>query len=71
MVSPESPAADTRYIVSKKVSSLSSAGVSINEGSLENSISTGAVGLDLVPLNGKDHWVSVLSSTNVSIAYRR
>lgn len=70
MVSPESPAADTRYIISKRVSSLSSAGVSINGGSLENSVSAGVVGFDLVPPDGKEHRVGVLSSIDVSITYR-
>jgi hypothetical protein len=60
MVSAEGPAADTRPMVYKRVSSLSSA--SINGGSLENNVLAGAVGmagLGLVPPNGKEQIVGV------------
>ncbi|OAX43377.1 hypothetical protein K503DRAFT_862346 [Rhizopogon vinicolor AM-OR11-026] len=58
MVSPESPAADARHVIPKRVSSLSSASLSINGASLENNVpvgATGMVGLGLVPSNGKEH----------------
>lgn len=67
MVSPESPAAD----IINRVSSLSSTGVSIKGGSLENNISPGApgmAGLGPLPPNGKVHKVNVSSTTHVSIA---
>lgn len=55
MGSPESPAADMSQFV-KRVSSLSSTGVSIVGGSLENNISPVATGLGLgVPPNGNEH----------------
>jgi hypothetical protein len=60
MVSSEGLAADTRPMVYKRVSSLSSA--SINGGSLENNVLAGAVGmagLGLVPPNGKEQTVGV------------
>ncbi|KAG2042048.1 hypothetical protein BDR03DRAFT_889290 [Suillus americanus] len=52
---PESPAADMSQFV-ERVSSLSSTGLSIIGGSVENHVSTGAVGLGFgVPPNGNDH----------------
>jgi hypothetical protein len=69
MGSPESPAADMSQFI-KRVSSLSSTGVSIVGGSLENNLSPVATGLGLgVPPNGNEHKVGVSSSTVVSIAY--
>ena len=70
MIGPESPAADARHIVPKRLSSLSS-GVSISGGSLENAASAGvagSAGLGFLTLNGKEHKVSIFSSIDVSIA---
>lgn len=69
MSTTESPAADMSQFA-ERVSSLSSTGASIIGGSLDNHVSSSAVGLGLgVPPNGNEHKVGISSSTVDSIAY--